>query len=115
MLIVILIFRAPLLAAADTAVWVRHQPAVAAIALLAGRLVYTFVKPYRECRWCRPGGLIGGSMPVRLLSSRPDRRRRWESCWRCKGTRLTRRLGGYHVHKVRLSLLQAWDEREWWR
>jgi hypothetical protein len=32
-------------------------------------------------------------------------------CRRCKGAKLTRRLGAKHVHKVRLSLQQAWDER----
>ncbi len=25
------------------------------------------------------------------------------------------RFGAYHVHKVKLSLLQAWDERKWFR
>jgi hypothetical protein len=50
------------------------------------------VKPYRTCRWCK--------------------KRRGRRCWRCKGTKLTRRLGAYHVHKVKLSLIQAWDERE---
>ena len=66
----------------------------AAVILLAilGRAVFVYFSPYRECRWCR---------------NRPRGRR----CWRCKGTRHTRRLGAKQVHKVKLSLLQAWDER----
>jgi hypothetical protein len=69
--------------------------AVAAVVMLAvlGHAVFVYFSPYRECRWCR-------------------NRRRNRRCWRCKGTRLTRRIGAKHVHKVRLSLLQAWDE---WR
>jgi hypothetical protein len=59
--------------------------------------IFVLISPYRTCRWCR-----------RKTGGRPR-------CWRCKGTRLTRRLGAYHVHKVKLSLIQAWDEREWWR
>lgn len=68
---------------------------VAAIVLLAilGRAVFVYFSPYRVCRWCR--------------NRRPGRR-----CWRCKGTRRTRRFGAKQVHKVRLSLLQAWEERE---
>ncbi len=67
---------------------------VALIVLLAvlGRAVFVYFSPYRACRWC-------------------EGRRRGRRCWRCKGTRQTRRLGARHVHKVRLSLLQAWDER----
>jgi hypothetical protein len=67
---------------------------VAAVVLLAvaGRVVFVYLSPYRECRWCR-GRRIG------------------RRCWRCKGTRLTRRLGAKHVHKTKLSLQQAWDER----
>ena len=68
--------------------------AVAAVVLLAvlGWAVFVYFSPYRACRWCR---------------NRPRGRR----CWRCKGTRLTRRLGARQVHKVKLSLQQAWDER----
>jgi len=67
---------------------------VAAVILLAllGWGVFVYFSPYRECRWCR-------------------NRRLGRRCWRCKGTRLTRRLGARQVHKVKLSLLQAWDER----
>ncbi len=67
---------------------------VAAVILLAvlGRAVFVYFSPYRECRWCRG-------------------RRRGRRCWRCKGTKLTRRLGARQVHKARLSLLQARDER----
>ena len=70
--------------------------ALIALGLLAilGRGIYVLFSPYRTCRWCR------------------NRRGR---CWRCKGTRRTRRLGARHVHKVKLSLMQAWNEREWWR
>jgi hypothetical protein len=84
---------------------------VAAVVLLAilGRAAFMYFKPYRPCRWCRPGGLLGGSLPARLAGHKPKRRRR--GCWRCKGRKLTRRWGAYHVHKVKLSLLQAWDER----
>jgi len=56
--------------------------------------IFVLFSPYRDCRWCR---------------------RRKGRCWRCKGRRLTRRPGAYHVHKVKLSLLQAWDEWEWRR
>lgn len=67
---------------------------VAALVMLAilARAVFVYFAPYRECRWCR---------------SRPRGRR----CWRCHGSRQTRRLGARMVHKVRLSLQQAWEER----
>ncbi len=80
------------------------------LVLVAGRAAFLHFWPYRQCRWCRPGGLLGGSLPARLAGAEPapGRRRR---CWRCKGTRLTRRWGAFHVHKVRLSLIQAWAER----
>jgi hypothetical protein len=85
------------------------------VAIALRGLVLVF-KPYRACRWCRPGGLLGGSLPARLAGHEPERRRRrGRRCWRCKGTRLTRRLGAFHAHKVRQSLQQAWDEREFWR
>lgn len=89
-----------------------HALQVAAVVLLAvlGRGVFLHYFPYRECRWCRPGGLAGGSLPARMAGAKPGKRRR-RGCWRCKGTRQTRRWGAYHVHKVKLSLLQAWDER----
>lgn len=68
----------------------------AAVVLLAilGRAVFVYVRPYRACRWCED-----------------RRRRRGRRCWRCKGTKHTRRLGAKTVHKVRLALLQAWEER----
>jgi hypothetical protein len=67
---------------------------VALVALLAilGWAVVVYFSPYRECRWCRD-------------------RRIGRRCWRCKGTRLTRRVGARQVHKVKLSLQQAWEER----
>jgi hypothetical protein len=70
--------------------------AVALIAIL-GRGIFVFFSTYRTCVWCEK-------------RKRPGRR-----CWRCKGTRRTRRIGAYHVHKVKMSLIQAWDEREFWR
>lgn len=60
--------------------------------------VFVYLSPYRTCRWCRKDGLL-----VRLAGR--------GRCFRCRGTRLTRRLGAYHVHKVKLSLIQAWEER----
>lgn len=67
---------------------------VAAVIMLAlaARAVFVYFRPYRECRWCK-------------------NRRRGRRCWRCKGTRLTARLGARQVHKVKLSLLQAREER----
>jgi hypothetical protein len=69
--------------------------AVAAVVLLAvlGRAVLVYFSPYRKCAWCRAFARL------RLR------------CRRCKGTRLTRRLGAQQVHKVKLSLRQAWEER----
>lgn len=58
-----------------------------------GWAVYVLLSPYRKCRWCE-------------LFKRFRLR-----CRRCKGTRLTRRLGAKQVHKVKLSLRQAWEER----
>jgi hypothetical protein len=68
--------------------------AVTLIVLLAvlGRAVFVFFSPYRTCRWC-------------------EGRRRGRRCWRCHGTKQVRRIGAKHVHKVRMSLLQAWEER----
>lgn len=67
---------------------------VAAVILLAvlGRAVFVCFSPYRECRWCA-GRRVG------------------RRCWRCKGSKLTRRIGAKQVHKVRLALQQAWAER----
>jgi hypothetical protein len=59
---------------------------------IAGRAVFVFFSPYRKCRWCR-------------------NRRQNRNCWRCHGTRMTRRFGAKHVHRVRLALSQAWEER----
>jgi len=68
---------------------------VAAVVLLAvlGWAVFVYLSPYRKCRWCA----VFASLGMR--------------CRRCKGTKLTRRLGAQMVHKVRLSLRQARDER----
>lgn len=80
-----------------------------ALALLAARLVYAHLRQYRPCRWCRPGGLIGGSLPARLAGHKPGPGRK-RGCWRCHGTRLTRCWGAWHTHKLALSLREAWAE-----
>jgi hypothetical protein len=85
---------------------------VAAFTLLAvlGRAVFVYARPERECRWCRPGGLIRGSLIGRLVEpDLPPRRKR--RCWRCKTTRRYWRLGARQVHELKLSLQQAWAER----
>lgn len=64
--------------------------AVVLLAVLAWA-VFVYFSPYRPCRWCQG--------------------RKRGRCWRCKGTRQVRRLGARHVHKVRLSVLQAIAER----
>lgn len=84
--------------------------AAVVLVLIAGRAAFAYFWPYRPCRWCRPGGLLGGSLPARVAGHKPRRKRR-RHCWRCHGKRLTRRWGAFHVHKVKLSLRQAWDER----
>jgi hypothetical protein len=68
---------------------------VAAVALLLvlGWAVFAYLSPYRKCRWCQAFAALG------------------LRCRRCKGTKLTRRLGARHVHRVRLALRQAWEER----
>lgn len=85
--------------------------AAAVLSAILGRGLFLLIWPYRECRRCRPGGLLGGSLPARMAGHEPKRRRR-RSCRRCRGSRLTRRWGAFHVHKVKESLAQAWDERE---
>lgn len=59
--------------------------------------VFVFFKPYRPCTWCDGKGMRG--------------KRRKRRCWRCKGKRDIRRIGAKQVHKLKLSLIQAWDER----
>lgn len=88
------------------------QLAAAGLLGIAGRLVFAYFLPYRTCRWCRRGGLIGGSVPARLAGHEPKRKRRRRRCGRCKGTRLTRRWGAWHSHKIKDSIAQAWAERE---
>lgn len=75
------------------------------------RLAWVHFHEYRECRWCRRGGLVGGSLAARMAGHKPPRGRRG-GCWRCRGTRLTRRWGAWHTHKLALSLSRALDE---WR
>jgi hypothetical protein len=67
-------------------------PASAVVLGIVGWLVFAYVSPYRECRWCRG-------------------KRKGRRCWRCHGRKQVRRLGAYHIHKVRQSIRQAWDER----
>jgi hypothetical protein len=69
--------------------------AVTAAVLLGvlGWAVFVYLSPYRKCRWCT------AFASVRMR------------CRRCNGAKLTRRLGARQVHKVRLSLRQAWEER----
>jgi hypothetical protein len=90
------------------------EVAAVVLVVIAGRAAFLHFRPYRPCRWCRPGGLLGGSWPARMLGAEPGKRRK-RRCWRCKNTRLTRRWGAVHVRKVSLSLIQGWQEREWWR
>jgi hypothetical protein len=86
------------------------EVAAVVLVVIAGRAAFLHFWPYRPCRWCRPGGLLGGSLPARLVGAKTERRRK-RRCWRCRGTKLTRRWGAFHVHKVKLSLIQAWNER----
>ena len=68
---------------------------LAAVILLAvlGWAVFVYFSPYRECRWCAwPHAAAAAAGAAR------DRK-------------LTRRIGAKHVHKVKLSLQQAWQER----
>ena len=86
------------------------EVAAAVLAVIAGRAVFLHFWPYRPCRWCRPGGVLGGSLPAQMARVKPAKRRK-RRCWRCKNTKLTRRWGAFHAHKVKLSLQQAWAER----
>jgi hypothetical protein len=79
--------------------WLLAHPVVAAVLGVIGWLVFVHNSPYRTCRWCRK----------RRDGKRWPCRRR---CWRCRNTRETRRLGAYRIHKVKDSLIQAWNERE---
>ena len=67
----------------------------AAVVLLAvlGWALFVYLSPFRKCRWCAAFASVG------------------LRCRRCKGRKLTRRLGAKHAHKVGLALRQAWDER----
>ena len=87
--------------------------AVAALVLLAvlGRAVFIYFRPERACRWCRPGGLIRGSL-VGRGSSPISRRGASGAAGAARPPGATWRLGARHVHELKLSLQQAWDERE---
>lgn len=63
-------------------------------AVVVAWVAFVHFKPYRPCRWCR------------------DRQRRGRACWRCKGTKMTGRLGARHVHRVKVVLTDQWHE---WR
>ena len=91
--------------------WAIANPAAGIPLAITGRGLFVYFKPYRECRWCRRGGLINGSWLAHLLGHKP-KRRPGARCWRCAGKRLTRRLGAWHMHKIRDSLLRAWEERQ---
>jgi hypothetical protein len=113
-IVILLIVRWAVLTVVTVLLWVTsHLVADIPLAIL-GLALFVFFKPYRTCRWCRRGGLIGGSALARLAGHEPERQPKGR-CWRCKGRKLTRRLGAYHVHKVKVSLVQAWEEREFWR
>jgi len=86
------------------------EAAAVVLTVIAGRAVLVYFKPYRQCRWCRPGGLLGGSVAARMAGHEPGRRRQ-RGCRRCKGTRITRRMGAKQVHKTRIAAVQAWAER----
>ena len=75
---------------------IAHPYAGIPLAIL-GWGIFVLVRPYRTCRWCKARRR---RPPLLAVQGHP---------------KLTRRLGAYHVHKVKLSLIQAWDEREWWR
>ncbi|HEV3287490.1 MAG TPA: hypothetical protein VG123_00710 [Streptosporangiaceae bacterium] len=79
------------------------------LVLIGARLAWVHGHEYRKCRWCRPGGVVGGSIIAWLAGHKPRRRRR-RGCWRCHGARLTRRWGAWHTHKLALALREAWAE-----
>lgn len=64
-----------------------HLIAAGLLALL-GRGVFVYFAPYRRHRRCDGHG-----------------------CRRCRGSGQKRRLGANLTHKVKLSLMQAWEER----
>jgi hypothetical protein len=70
----------------------------ALLTAIAARGLFLLACPYKTCGWCR---------------DRRERRRPWNrgACWFCGNTRLRRRAGAGLVHKVKLSLIRAWDER----
>lgn len=69
------------------------------LGLAAVRSLFVLFLPYKDCGWCKD----------RRAYPRPWNRGR---CWFCHGTRLRRRLGAGLVHKIKLSLIQAYQE---WR
>jgi hypothetical protein len=75
--------------------------------VIAGRAVFVLFRPYIDpCPWCKNRGKCRHKHLCLI-----HRRR----CWRCGNTRVARRIGAKQVHHVKLSLIQAWDEREWFR
>lgn len=81
------------------AAWLAAHPAAGIPVVIVAYAAFLAAKPYRECRWCKHGRLRDWTF-------------RGGRCWRCRGTRLNRRLGAWHVHKVLLSVRQAIEE---WR
>jgi hypothetical protein len=69
------------------------------LVLIAARGLFVLFWPYTTCGWCKD----------RRARPRPWNRRR---CWFCQNTRMRRRIGAGLVHKVKLSLIQAYQE---WR
>jgi len=69
------------------------------LVLTVARGLFVLFWPYKTCGWCED----------RREHPRPWNRRR---CWFCHNTRQRRRIGAALVHKVKLSLVQAYQE---WR
>jgi hypothetical protein len=67
----------------------------AVLVVIAARGLLVLFLPYKDCGWCKD----------RREHPRPWNRRR---CWFCHNTRQRRRLGAKTVHKVKLSLIQAY-------
>jgi hypothetical protein len=64
---------------------------LAALVVLAGRIVLVYARPQRTCRWCHG-----------------ERKRR--RCWRCRGDGHVWRLGARIVHKTHIAARNAWLE-----
>jgi len=78
--------------------WLMHDPLAGVPVSVAAWVVFVHFKPYKKCPWCKTPG-----------------RRKWfkGQCRWCSGSKLRRRVGAKHVHKVKLALQQQWAERTW--